>query len=72
MYRSVYGSTRGFVSAQYKCTEFLDLVTMEICPKNPFDHVSLSGEEAGDVKKELDDIDNKFYDAREAKLKCSQ
>ena len=72
MYRSVHGSTRGFVSAQYKCTEFLDPVTMGICPKNPFDHVSLSKEEARDVKKELDDIDNKFDEARAAKLKCSQ
>ena len=47
-------------------------VTMGICPKNPFDHVSLSEEEARDVKKELDDIDNKFDEARAAKLKCSQ
>ena len=47
--------------------------TMGICPeKNPFDHVSLSDEETRDVKKELDDIDNKFYDARADKLKCSQ
>ena len=52
---------------------FLDPVTMGICPeKNPFDHVSLSDEESRDVKKELDDIDNKFDDARAAKLKCSQ
>ena len=72
VYRSVHISTRGFVSAQYKCTEFLDPVTMGICPKNPFDHVSLSEEEARDVKKELDDIDNKVYDARAAKSKCSQ
>ena len=36
--------------------------------KNPFDHVSLSVEETRDVKKELDDIDNKFDDARAAKL----
>ncbi len=40
--------------------------------KNPFDHVSLSDEETRDLKKELDDIDNKFYDARADKLKCSQ
>ena len=40
--------------------------------KNPFDHVSLSDEETRDVKKELDDIDNKFDDARAARLKCSQ
>ena len=45
---------------------------MVICPKNPFDHVSLSEGEARDVKKELDDIDNKFDEARSAKLKCSQ
>ena len=66
---TVHISTRGFVSAQYKCTEFLDSVTMGICPeKNPFDHVSLSDEESRDVKKELDDIDNKFDEARAAKL----
>ena len=40
--------------------------------KNHFDHVSLSDEETRDIKKELDDIDNKFDDARAAKLKCSQ
>ena len=45
---------------------------MGICPKNRLDHVSLSEEEARDVKKELDDIDNKFDEARAAKLKCSQ
>ena len=50
---------------------FLDPVTMEICPKNLFDHVSLSEEEARDVKKELDDIDNKFDEARAAESKCS-
>ena len=44
----------------------------ELSRKNPFDHVSLSDEETRNVKKELDDIDNKFYDAREANLKCSQ
>ena len=37
-----------------------------------FDHVSLSDEETRDIKKELDDIDNKFDDARAAKSKCSQ
>ena len=47
------------------CTEFSNSGTTGICPeKNPFDHVSLSDEETRDVKKELDDIDNKFYDAR--------
>ena len=45
---------------------------MGICPKNPFDHDSFSEEEARYVKKELDDIDNKFDEARAAKLKCSQ
>ncbi len=55
------------------CTEFLNPGTTEICPeRNLFDHVSLSDEETRDVKKELDDIDNKFYDARADKLKCSQ
>ena len=49
---------------------FLDPVTMGICPKNPFDHGSLS--ETRDIKKEPDDIDNKFDDAIAAKLKCSQ
>ena len=66
MYRSVHGSRRGFVSAQYKCTEILDPVTMGICPKNTFDHVSFSEGEARDIKKELDDIDNKFDEARSA------
>ena len=47
-------------------------MTIGICQKNPFDHVSLSEEEARDVKKELDDIDNKFEVARAAKSKCSQ
>ena len=32
-YRSVHISTRGFVSEQYKCTEFLDPVTIGICQK---------------------------------------
>ena len=42
---------------------------MGICPeKNPFDHVSLSDEESRDVKKELDNIDNTFDEARAAKL----
>ena len=36
VYRSVHGTTRGFVSAQYKCTELLDPVTMGICPKKSF------------------------------------
>ena len=55
------------------CTEFLNPGTTGICPeRNPFDHVSLSDEETRDVKKELDDIDNKFSDARADKLKCSQ
>ena len=55
------------------CTEFSNSGTTGICPeKNPFDHVSLSDEETRDVKKALDDIDNKFYDARADKLKCSQ
>ena len=40
--------------------------------KNHFDHVSLSDEETRDIKKELDDIDNKFDDARAGKSKCSQ
>ena len=35
--------------------------------RNPFDHASLSDEESRDVKKELDDIDNKFDEARSAK-----
>ena len=38
---------------------------------NHFDHVSLSDEETRDIKKELDDIDNKIDDARAAELKCS-
>ena len=51
---------------------FLDPVTMGICPeKNPFDHVSLSNEESRAVKKGLDDSDNKFDEARAAKLQCS-
>ena len=33
VYRSVHISKRGFVSAQYKCTEFLDSVTIGICPE---------------------------------------
>ena len=33
VYRSVHISTRGFVSVQYKCTEFLDPVTIWICPE---------------------------------------
>ena len=44
----------------------------DLSRKNTFDPVSLSDEETRDVKKELDDIDNKFDDARAAKLKCSQ
>ena len=49
------------------CTEFLNPGNTGICPKK-----SLSDEETRDVKKELDDIDNKFYDARADKSKCSQ
>ena len=46
---------------------------MGICPeRNSFDHVSLSDEESRDVKKELDDIDNKFDEVRAAKLQWSQ
>ena len=55
------------------CTEFLNPGTTRICPeKNHLDHMSLSDEETRDIKKELDDIDNKFDDARAAKSKCSQ
>ena len=32
VYRSVHIRTRGFVSAYYKCTEFLDPGTMRISP----------------------------------------
>ena len=46
---------------------------MGISPeKNPFEHVILSNEETRDVKNEIDDIYNKFDDARAAKSKCSQ
>ena len=34
VYKSVHISTRGFVSAQYKCREFLDPVNIGICPEN--------------------------------------
>ena len=44
----------------------------DLSRKNPSDLVSLSDEETRDLKKELDDIDNKFDDDRAAKLKCSQ
>ncbi len=56
------------------CTEFFNPRTTRICPeeKNLFDHVRLSDEETRDIKKELDDIDNKFEDARAGKSKCSQ
>ena len=55
------------------CTEFLNPGTTSICTKkNHFDHVSFSDEETRDIKKELDDIDNKIDDARAAKLECSQ
>ena len=40
--------------------------------ENPYDHVTLSDEESTEAKKELHDIDNKFEEARLAKLKCSQ
>ena len=33
VYRSVHISTRGFASAQYKCTEFSDPLTIGICPE---------------------------------------
>ena len=33
VYRIVHISTIGFVSAHYKCTEFLDPVTIWICPE---------------------------------------
>ena len=44
----------------------------DLSRKNPFHPMSLSIKETREVKKELDDIDNKFDEAREAKLKCSQ
>ena len=44
----------------------------DLSRKNPFDNVSLSDEESTDAKKQLHDIDNKFEEARLAKLKCSQ
>ena len=34
--------------------------------ENPIDHVSLFDEESTDAKKEIDDIDNKFDEARVA------
>ena len=37
--------------------------------KNPFDHASLSNKETKDVKKELDEIDKKFDEARGVKSK---
>ena len=49
------------------------MMLMGICPeKNPFGNMSLSDEESTNAKKELDDIDNKFDEARVAKSKCSQ
>ena len=36
----------------------------DLSRKNPFDHASLSDEETRDVKKELDEIDKKFDEAR--------
>ena len=44
----------------------------DLSSKNPFDHESLSDEETRDVKKEFNDIDNKFDEARAANLKSSQ
>ena len=67
MYRNVHGSTRGFVSAQvYRIVRSSDHGDLS---QKSFDHVSLSEEETRDIKKELDDIDNKFYEGRVAKLK---
>ena len=56
---------------QCKCTLLLDPVTMGICPEKSFDHAGLSNEETIDVKEELGEIDNKFDEARGAKLKCN-
>ena len=47
-------------------------INRDLPRKNHFDHVSLSDEETRDIKKEVDDIDNKFDDDRAVKLKCSQ
>ena len=44
---------------------------MGICPEKSFDHAGLSNEETIDVKEELGEIDNKFDEARGAKLKCN-
>ena len=41
----------------------------DLSRRNPFDHASLSNEETTDIKKELDEIDKKFDEARGAKLK---
>ena len=57
-----HGLSKMFALLGY-CTEFLNPVTTRISPeKNHFDHVSLSDEETRDIKKELNDIDNKFDD----------
>ena len=40
----------------------------DLSRKISFDHAILSNEETRDVKKELDDIDKKFDENREAKL----
>ena len=41
----------------------------DLSRRNPFDHASLSNEETTDIKKELDEIDKKFDEARGAKSK---
>ena len=68
-----HGLSKMFALFVY-CTEFFKSRDYEDLSreKNHFDHVSLSDEEIRDIKKELDDVENKFDEARAAKLKCSQ
>ena len=44
----------------------------DLSRQNPVDHASLSNEETRDIKKELDEIDKKFDEARGVKSKYNE
>ena len=68
VYRSVHICTSSFVSVHntqvYRVVRSSD--EGDLSRRNPFDHVSFSNEGTTDIKKELDEIDKKFDEARGA------
>ena len=56
--------TEVYIPVQYKCTE-------GFVQKQPVDHASLPNEETKEVKKELDEINKKFDEARGIKFEVN-